>query len=41
MPEVYAWEQVQHLGLLHRMQHPLLGDHDDRLDEIWAQEGSP
>lgn len=60
IPEVYAWEQGQHLGLVHEMQHaalgaisvpgpplrfdgvpmatewpsPLLGDHDDRLDDI-------
>lgn len=26
LPEVYAWEQVEHLGLVHRMQHPLLGE---------------
>ena len=25
IPEVYEWEQVQHLGLLHEMQHPALG----------------
>ena len=26
MPEVYDWEQVRHLGLVHRMAHPTLGD---------------
>jgi crotonobetainyl-CoA:carnitine CoA-transferase CaiB-like acyl-CoA transferase len=25
IPEVYAWEQVRHLGLVHDLQHPLLG----------------
>jgi len=25
LPEVYAWEQVRHLGLLHEMEHPTLG----------------
>lgn len=64
VPEVYAWEQVRHLGLLHEMEHPLLGrigvpgpavmldgvpmattqpppllgDHDDHLDQIWGEE---
>lgn len=26
IPEVYAWDQVQHLGLLHTMTHPVLGE---------------
>lgn len=26
VPEVYAWEQVRHLGLVHEMVHPILGD---------------
>lgn len=65
IPEVYAWEQVRHLGLVHEMQHPLLGainvpgpplmmggipmatrqappslgDHDDRIDDVWVTEG--
>lgn len=26
VPEVYAWEQVRHLGLVHEMTHPQLGD---------------
>ena len=26
MPEVYDWEQVRHLGLVHRLTHPTLGD---------------
>lgn len=65
VPEVYEWEQVHHLGLVHEMEHPLLGligvpgpplmlggvpmasrqappvlgDHDDRLDELWGAEG--
>jgi formyl-CoA transferase len=64
VPEVYAWEQVRQLGLVHEMEHaalgrvavpgpplrldgvpmatvqppPLLGDHDDRLDDIWNEE---
>jgi crotonobetainyl-CoA:carnitine CoA-transferase CaiB-like acyl-CoA transferase len=25
LPEVYAWEQVQHLGLVHQLDHPTLG----------------
>jgi formyl-CoA transferase len=25
VPEVYAWEQVHHLGLAHTMEHPVLG----------------
>jgi formyl-CoA transferase len=67
VPEVYAWEQVQHLGLVHEMQHPalgaisvpgpplrldgvpmataqpppLLGDHDENLDDIWREETTP
>ena len=62
IPEVYAWEQVQHLGLVHELLHPVLGpieipgpalmmdgapmassapppvlgEHDDRIDDIWA-----
>jgi len=62
IPEVYAWEQVRHLGLVHELLHPVLGpievpgpalimdgapmastapppvlgEHDDRLDDIWA-----
>jgi formyl-CoA transferase len=66
VPEVYEWEQVRHLGLIHQMHHPLLGqiavpgpplmldgvpmgttqpppllgDHDDRLDVLWGEEGS-
>lgn len=65
VPEVYAWEQVRHLGLVHEMEHPVLGsvsvpgpplmlggvpmatrmappvlgDHDDRPDEVWGPEG--
>ncbi|CAN5738643.1 CoA transferase [soil metagenome] len=26
LPEVYAWDQVRHLGLVHEMVHPVLGD---------------
>lgn len=63
IPEVYDWEQVRHLGLVHEMAHPLLGqlavpgaalrldglpmvsdmappvlgDHDDALDELWTE----
>lgn len=62
IPEVYAWEQVRHLGLVHELPHPVLGrigvpgpalmmgglpmasrvpppvlgDHDDRVDDIWT-----
>jgi formyl-CoA transferase len=25
LPEVYAWEQVKHLGLVHELDHPTLG----------------
>jgi crotonobetainyl-CoA:carnitine CoA-transferase CaiB-like acyl-CoA transferase len=25
LPEVYEWEQVRHLGLVHQMEHPALG----------------
>lgn len=25
LPEVYDWEQVRHLGLVHEMEHPVLG----------------
>lgn len=65
VPEVYAWPQVRHLGLVHEMQHaalgaisvpgpplrfdgvpmgtakapPLLGDHDDCLDDLWCDGG--
>lgn len=66
LPEVYDWEQVRHLGLVHRLEHPLLGeiavpgppliidgvpmasreappvlgDHDDLIDDIWSEEGA-
>lgn len=66
VPEVYDWEQVRHLGLVHRLAHPvlgdievpgpaltmngvplgsdlappLLGDHDDRIDTLWSDEGA-
>lgn len=26
LPEVYAWEQVRHLGLIHTLSHPSLGE---------------
>jgi crotonobetainyl-CoA:carnitine CoA-transferase CaiB-like acyl-CoA transferase len=26
LPDVWQWEQVRHLGLVHTMQHPVLGD---------------
>ncbi len=26
LPEVYDWEQVRHLGLVHRLLHPVLGE---------------
>jgi crotonobetainyl-CoA:carnitine CoA-transferase CaiB-like acyl-CoA transferase len=67
LPEVYDWEQVRHLGLVHHLEHPLLGqiavpgppliidgvpmatcqappvlgDHDDQVDDIWNEEGAP
>ena len=64
IPEVWAWEQVRHLGLVHELVHPelgrvgvpgpalmmdgipmasnlappVLGDHDDRMDDIWPSD---